>query len=208
MQIEIYNNELFHFGTKGQKWGIRRYQNEDGTLTQLGRQRYGQGGERSKHGRSRDLNKLDDEKVNSDYYNAKYTYKANKREAKLLKKGKDTKYDDKLKEYRDKAEGYRKLSKRDQKFIDRIIKDSLKKDMSVVTTDIRRSVEKGKNATLGVLSVFGMMGATAVTGYGVGFVPDTTVPGTKYKVKADGKGEIRKNYRSTPFTVVDKTRRK
>lgn len=32
---------LKHFGTLGMKWGIRRYQNEDGTLTELGKLRYG-----------------------------------------------------------------------------------------------------------------------------------------------------------------------
>ena len=32
--------ELYHHGIKGQKWGIRRYQNEDGTLTAEGRKRY------------------------------------------------------------------------------------------------------------------------------------------------------------------------
>jgi len=34
-------NELYHHGTKGQKWGRRRYQNSDGSLTPLGRIRYG-----------------------------------------------------------------------------------------------------------------------------------------------------------------------
>lgn len=34
-------NELFHHGIKGQKWGTRRYQNEDGTLTEEGKKRYG-----------------------------------------------------------------------------------------------------------------------------------------------------------------------
>ena len=34
------NDELSHAGTKGMRWGIRRYQNEDGSLTELGRQRY------------------------------------------------------------------------------------------------------------------------------------------------------------------------
>ncbi len=35
-----YSNELYHWGIKGQKWGIRRYQNEDGTLTEAGKKRY------------------------------------------------------------------------------------------------------------------------------------------------------------------------
>lgn len=32
--------ELYHHGTKGMKWGIRRYQNKDGSLTPAGRKRY------------------------------------------------------------------------------------------------------------------------------------------------------------------------
>ena len=32
---------LYHHGILGQKWGIRRYQNEDGTWTAAGKQRYG-----------------------------------------------------------------------------------------------------------------------------------------------------------------------
>lgn len=31
--------ELYHHGIKGQKWGVRRYQNYDGTLTAAGRRR-------------------------------------------------------------------------------------------------------------------------------------------------------------------------
>jgi len=36
------SNELTHWGIKGQKWGERRYQNEDGTLTEEGKKRYRQ----------------------------------------------------------------------------------------------------------------------------------------------------------------------
>jgi hypothetical protein len=39
-----WDGELYHHGIKGQKWGIRKYQNEDGSLTQAGRQRYLDGG--------------------------------------------------------------------------------------------------------------------------------------------------------------------
>lgn len=40
--FETYDptDSLAHHGIKGQKWGIRRFQNEDGTLTELGKKRY------------------------------------------------------------------------------------------------------------------------------------------------------------------------
>lgn len=53
-------NELYHHGIKGQRWGIRRYQNEDGSLTSLGRKREqsGQNGtDNSGHMSARDAKK-------------------------------------------------------------------------------------------------------------------------------------------------------
>lgn len=38
------NNELNHHGIKGQKWGIRRYQKQDGSLTAEGKKRYDKDG--------------------------------------------------------------------------------------------------------------------------------------------------------------------
>jgi len=37
------SNELYHHGVKGQKWGVRRYQNKDGSLTSAGRKHWGVG---------------------------------------------------------------------------------------------------------------------------------------------------------------------
>lgn len=34
------SSSLYHHGIKGMKWGVRRYQNKDGTLTDAGKKRY------------------------------------------------------------------------------------------------------------------------------------------------------------------------
>lgn len=38
---------IYHYGIKGQKWGVRRYQNEDGSLTSRGKKRYSESNESS-----------------------------------------------------------------------------------------------------------------------------------------------------------------
>lgn len=38
------NSILYHHGILGQRWGVRRYQNKDGSLTSAGKARYGDGG--------------------------------------------------------------------------------------------------------------------------------------------------------------------
>jgi len=40
MLTQIYDDYLAHHGIKGQHWGTRRFQNEDGTLTSAGKARY------------------------------------------------------------------------------------------------------------------------------------------------------------------------
>lgn len=41
--------ELYHHGVKGMKWGVRRYQNKDGSLTKAGKTRYKLGVEKSEY---------------------------------------------------------------------------------------------------------------------------------------------------------------
>lgn len=65
------DNSLCHHGIKGQKWGVRRYRNEDGSLTEAGKKR---------------LYKIDEklEKIDKKYN--KLQQKANKRYKRADKK--------------------------------------------------------------------------------------------------------------------------
>lgn len=67
---------LEHYGTKGQKWGIRRFQNEDGSYTAEGKERYGRGGDgkaggifKSKGKNKRDWKPKDAESLSDDELN-------------------------------------------------------------------------------------------------------------------------------------------
>ncbi|MBP5726213.1 MAG: hypothetical protein J6Y48_03980 [Clostridia bacterium] len=57
-----YPDYLAHYGIFGQKWGVRRYQNEDGTLTEEGKKRYNK--PESENWKKSDAEHLSDEELN------------------------------------------------------------------------------------------------------------------------------------------------
>ena len=60
----ICNGELYHWGIKGMKWGVRRYQNKDGSLTPAGRERYGDDRhEDYKKARSKPVSSMSDQEL-------------------------------------------------------------------------------------------------------------------------------------------------
>ena len=80
--VPYSSDYLMHFGIKGQKWGIRRFQNEDGTLNAAGKERY----RILKYDYATSKNDYDKKK--SEYesaVNARNTYKAYKKDKELRK---------------------------------------------------------------------------------------------------------------------------
>lgn len=96
-----YSNYICHYGIKGQKWGIRRFQNENGGLTSAGKKRY------SSFATQRYERKVQ-----------KYTQKAEKQEAKSKAAGNYV-----PSKYRRKAEEAASRAKRSQEFDDNYMKE-------------------------------------------------------------------------------------
>ena len=61
---DYMNDELKHWGIKGMKWGVRRYQNKDGSLTPLGKKRISDNSDMYFYNRRRDVRKIDSSTIN------------------------------------------------------------------------------------------------------------------------------------------------
>lgn len=70
------NYELYHHGILGQKWGVRRFQNEDGTLTAAGKRRYETKEQRKIDKEKKQLVKKIKRDFRKDIYDPSYIQKA------------------------------------------------------------------------------------------------------------------------------------
>lgn len=96
-----YSDVIIHHGIKGQKWGVRRYQNENGSLTAAGKSRY------------------------KSFSTGRYERKAAKYQQKAAEARKSSNQDkkDKASVYEHKSKEYSQRAKRSQEFDDNYMKE-------------------------------------------------------------------------------------
>lgn len=149
----MYNNYLYHHGIKGQHWGVRRFQNEDGSLTDAGRKRYYSS---DVDGANKNLSnaKADYKKAVGNYYKTTggmiYNQKATKDLTDSAKKLNWAKEDLKDEKVKTKLNAETKVSKRRTALEEEYKKKGMTDEEAAVAAYKREKTEKILAATLGV----------------------------------------------------------
>ena len=164
--VSRYPDYLYHHGVLGQKWGVRRYQNEDGSLTAAGQKHYGIKEGKKANGYNLSV-KLDKENMEA----------ANERAKEISKMHKESmakaKYDYKSKNISDPSN--KKQNKLDYKEEKRKIKEQTKENREKAVKENQRDAEaavrvwskntsKGANAIKAVLSAAGAVTMANIAG--------------------------------------------
>lgn len=188
-------NSLEQSGIKGMHWGQRRYQNEDGSLTALGRERYGVGATKKTSARrmQKDFNNLDKGYANVEAerkFNAKQTAKYARKGHALQRKGKIEKGQKMI----EKSLGYAKkaaLNNKQKKAIEglqwKIIGKAASKGYTTTSKAVKRyGVDNRGRAAMAIGRQFGLTGGLATVGYAQRH--SAKVDGQKVSIKKRGNG--------------------
>ena len=194
------SGELYHHGVGGMKWGVRRYQNEDGSLTPEGRVHYGYNSETRRY--TKELNRIDRSTIDdkrklhdSQEEEKRYRSKLDRVIKKNTKNGVlniNKKTGDKLHQYQSKinseinnSEFYRKRIEEAKQKADRIISEAESKGYVVDSKDVTRLSITGGDICDSILATAAVGMASSIAGLPITaiIVSGQPIQGKKYKVK-------------------------
>ena len=137
-----YSTELYHHGILGQRWGVRRFQNSDGTLTSEGKKRYES---KTSYGTARKIYKDFNEgyaKIGSKYNDKMSKLKSQKKNKEITKE----EYKTAKKDARQKANA------------------NVEKEREAALRAWAQTTSRGRNLAAGSIELVGAMSLAAATG--------------------------------------------
>ena len=179
--LRVDDEYLEHYGIPGMKWGARRYQNRDGSLTTKGEKRYGAKGTGASARRmAKDFNKLDKSYANVEH---RRQISENKVRREMHKANRGSNSEKRYAKHKEKALAAAKKASeayKQKKAIEslqwRIIGNAAKKGYTVSAIPTTRSGERGRTKVARML--------------GLGDF-STKVSGQKVSIKRFGNGKTR-----------------
>lgn len=208
------SNKLQHYGIPGMKWGVRKYQNADGSLTAAGERRYGSTSVKATSARKmqRDFNNLDEGFANVVAENRAATKHRNKVAMKIMARAaKATKQDpEKVRDFLDNDKKVQKLGakmKKDTQKIAlteqrmknienlqwRILEKANAAGYTTTSKQVMRAANTGKQKALAILAG-ATVGGGAIPGAIIGTAlgaSATMVKGQRVKIRKRGDGSTR-----------------
>ena len=142
---------LYHHGILGMKWGIRRYQNADGTLTAAGKKRYNQLESQAK---KYDAEAAEDDRKAAHAKTALSDMNKNGRKSKYYEEFENPDYDSTLKSAKSSAkfdkEYYTDVAKYDRAIVKNIRETKCGEKSLVEITNRKNTISKGATAIVGI----------------------------------------------------------